>query len=429
MCRAAALLALLALPALARAGLYYSGEPMAELPSQWRGFLTDQRTLRAVAARPTPGNPATPARARYLEEAEKLEAVAKGKALTADEVADLGAVYVRLGEVEKAITVLREGQRRHPNHFAIVANLGTAFQLHGEPQQALLCLQQSARLAPGKLQRAEEYHLKLVRLRLREKAGTQELDDLFGVRFRAEPGKPAEDVLKALPSHAVAVAQQLALWLPADPRLLWLLAELANAHGDVRTAAAMMDGCVTQFNMNHPDLRRRRQMARATADAVPKQAAGDKTAHESHAGALPARSRRPLLSRLDQSALPPIDPKSVNALPWAVVNETTVDRKFRPNFAKYLEDLNGKQVTLNGFMHPLNEDLDVAAFMLIEYPVGCWFCEMPEVTGILYVELPPGQTATFSRGLVRVTGRLSLNATDPEEFLYSLRQAKVGGVD
>jgi hypothetical protein len=65
--------------------------------------------------------------------------------------------------------------------------------------------------------------------------------------------------------------------------------------------------------------------------------------------------------------------------------------------------------------------------MFIEFPIGCWYCEMPEVTGIVYVEL--AKTATLTRGLVRVTGRLHLNAADPEDFLYAIRNAKVSGVN
>ena len=30
-------------PVPCRAGLYYSGETIADLPSQWRGYLLDQR--------------------------------------------------------------------------------------------------------------------------------------------------------------------------------------------------------------------------------------------------------------------------------------------------------------------------------------------------------------------------------------------------
>jgi hypothetical protein len=430
--RTAVVLVLLTLPGLSRAGLYYSGEALAELPSQWRGFLLDQRTLRSIAVSPTAGNPASPARQRYQEEADKLEKAARTRKLTADEIADLGALQVRLGQADKAVALLRQAHREHPSHFQIVANLGTAWQAQGDLQQAAVCLQQAVRLAPGKWQRAEDYHLKLVTQRLREPAGTSSLDDLFGVRYvgeagKYEPGRLAAAEKKKLPAHAVAVAQQLALWLPADPRLLWQLAELAGAFGDVRTAAAMMDGCVTQFSLDAPELRRHRQLMRAAADQLPRTAA--KAEHESHAGSLPARSRRPLLTQLDKTALPPISATGINVLPWVVLCETTLDAKHRPTFAKYLRELDGKQVTLTGFMQPLGEDLEQTGFMFIEYPVGCWYCEMPALTSIVYVELPPGRSTAFARGLVRVTGRLALNATDPEEFLYSVQNAKVAEVD
>src|SRR5437867_5569221 len=137
--------ALLSLPWPAQAGLYYSGEPMAELPSQWRGFLLDHKALRSVAVKPAPGNPASPMRERYLDAAAKLEKTAKERKLTADEKADLGAIYVRLGELNKAVALLREAQREHPNHFAIAANLGTAWQLLGNLEQASFALKDAAR--------------------------------------------------------------------------------------------------------------------------------------------------------------------------------------------------------------------------------------------------------------------------------------------
>src|SRR5262249_2411975 len=158
-------------PLGARAGLHYSGETYAELPSQWRGFLLDQRTLRNIAVKPTARTPASPARLRYLDEAARLEKAGRERKLTADELADLGALYVGLGEPGKAVALLRPAQRAYANHFRIAANLGTAFQLQGDLQQAALCLEQAVRLAPGKFQKAEEAHLKLVRQRLREPRG------------------------------------------------------------------------------------------------------------------------------------------------------------------------------------------------------------------------------------------------------------------
>src|SRR5438270_6117289 len=203
----------LSLPLAARAGLYYSGEPMAELPSQWRGFLLDHKALRSVAVKPSPANPASPMRERYQDAAARLEKTAKERKLTADEKADLGALYVRLGELSKAVNLLREAQREHPNHFAIAANLGTAWQLLGNLEQASYALKDALRLAPGKHQRAEEYHLRLVRLRLQKK-GLAELEELFGVRWVDDsggytPGKLAAAERKKLPDDAVPLAQQL----------------------------------------------------------------------------------------------------------------------------------------------------------------------------------------------------------------------------
>ncbi|MBL8795036.1 MAG: DUF3299 domain-containing protein [Planctomycetia bacterium] len=427
-----ALLALGHLASAARAGLYFSGETFAELPSQWRGFLVDQRALRMVAA---PNAPANPLRKEYVEAAGRLEKLKKERALTADEIADLGAVYLRLGEIGKAIDLLRPAQREHSQHFRIHANLGTAWQLQGDLAQAVLCLEQSAQLAPGKHQKAEEAHLRLVRLRHRQPKDATGLDDLFDVRFVDEkgayqPGKLAAEQVKKLPAGAVAVVQQLGLWLPADGRLLWLLAELANAHGDVKLAAAIFDGCVTEFGMNDIELRRHRSQTRTAADAVEvKPAIEPKEEHKGHAGPFKPRSRRPLLGRLDLADLPPINADGVTALPWAVLAETQVEGDFNPAFPKYLKQLAGKQVSLGGFMQPLREDSDLAAFMLIEYPVGCWYCEVPEVTGIVLVELAAGKNATFTRNLIKVTGTLTLNATDPERFLFTLSKSRVTEAD
>jgi len=242
------------------------------------------------------------------------------------------------------------------------------------------------------------------------------------------PGQLSTAESKKLPADAVAIVQQLALWLPADGRLLWQLGELANAHGDVKTAAAIMDGCVTEFAMNSPELRQHRQLTRAAADEQAKNKISvdtAKTAHEGHAGSVRMRSSRPLVTKLDANALPAIREDAVNALPWSVLAETGLDRKFEPTFANYLRELDGKQISLNGYMQPLGQELEMGAFLLIEYPVGCWYCEMPEITGIVLVELPDNKTATYTRGPMEITGRLKLNSSDPENFLYTVNKAKV----
>jgi tetratricopeptide (TPR) repeat protein len=427
----AVVLAFLACSHSLHAGLYYSGESFAELPSQWRGFLLDQRILRTIAVKPSAAAPAGPVRKHYEQEAAKLVKLGQQRKLTAEECADLGALYVRLGDPARAVEAMRTAQREDPKHFRLAANLGTAWQMQGDLSQAAACLEQAVRLAPTKLLPAEKLHLQLVRLRARQPSEGQDLDDLFGIRYvgpsgKFEPGRLASEQRKRLPSDAIALVQQLALWLPADGRLLWQLAELAGANGDVATAAAIMDGCVTEFGLRAADLRIHRREYRGLADELAKKGNGDgKAMHEGHPGLFKPRSLRPLVRKLDRTPLPPIDPKGVNGLPWSVVTETTLDRQYRPTFPRYLKELGGKTVTLSGFMQPLGEDHELSAFLLIEYPVGCWYCEQPEMTAIVLVELPDGKTHNFTRGQVHVRGKLVLNANDPENFLYTIRDATI----
>jgi hypothetical protein len=283
-------------------------------------------------------------------------------------------------------------------------------------------------LAPEKQKKAEELHLKLVRIRSQKKA-LAELEELFGVRWVADdgsyqPGKMSEKERNKLPEDAVANMQQLALWLPADGPVLWQLAEMANMHSELSMAAAMMEGCITAFGMQSKEMLRKRQLVQ---DAVDERA--DKNEHDNFHSTFKANSKQPLLSRIDESMLPPINPTGLNNLPWTLLSETSVDRKFRPSFAKYLSDLDGKQVSLTGYIQALGGEQDLTMFMFIENPVGCWYCDMPDSTEILFVELPDGKTTPFTDVMVRVTGKLVLNTTDPEEFLYTIRDAKVVEID
>jgi hypothetical protein len=423
--------AVLLLPTPLWAGLYYSAETFAELPSRWRGFLLDQRLLRTAAIKPSDRRPASPVRKRYQQEAARLASLARTRKLTADESADLGALHVRLGDPGRALEVLQPAQRAHPAHFRLAANLGTAWHLHGDLTQASSYLEQAVRLAPGTLQKVEKLHLDLVRRRSRERAGVQTLDDLFGVRFVGPGGKYEAGRLdaaqsKRLPANAVALVQQLALTLPADGRLLWQLAELANAHGDVSMSAAMMDGCVIEFGLRSPELQAHRRLVRAAAEELARKGkpAGSEE-HKGHALTFKPRSSRPLVSTGGRVARPPITLKGVNPLPWEVLAETRLDRRSQPTFTRYLKELDGKKVKLSGFLQPLGEDADLSSFLLIEHPVGCWYCEMPDMVSIVLVEMPTGKTGRMTRDMIHVTGELVLNATDPENFLYTIRNATV----
>ena len=429
-----AMLISLLLPGSLSAGLHISVLPFQELPADWRGFLTDHRALRLAAVPMVrPDLPAPPLRETLADAALKLEAKQRIRPLSADELADLGGLYLRLGALEKALDTLRPAARQYPEHFRIAANLGTAWQMLGDLEQALFALAEAIRLAPKEWRELEQYHHQLVKLRLaegRDARNAQTLDNLFGCRYVGESGEPEAGSLAAvsrqkLPGNAVAIVQQLALWLPGDGRLLWQLAELANASGDVRTAANILDGCVTEFGMKSEELRARRLLYRRASDVLRR-----RDDHQGHRGTLRFRSSRPLVRTFDQARLPAIQADGINPVPWPALTETDLGRGFPPRYLAHIVQLDGKYVSLTGYMTPASgTDADLSGFLLTEYPVGCWFCESPSPVQMVSVKLPNGTTTELARARIKVTGVFRVNRTDPEQFLFTLTDAQVGPVD
>lgn len=400
--RAVVLSLLFAAPAAA--GVHFSGDEQNPTPVEWRGYLLDLRGLR-LAANPIAGGlkTPTPLRDRYLNAALKLENAAKAGPLSADDAADLGALHLRLGAPEKAVGVLRAAVRKHPDHFRLVANLGTAWQLAGDLEQAAVLLEEAVRLAPKGWRAAEELHLKLVRGRVKETKGADGLDDLFD--------------FKKLPADALALTQQLVAWLPTDARVLWQLAEVAHAVGDVRTAANLLDGAVVEFGIKSEAARERRRAVRAAADELAKT-----EDHTKPFGGVTFASKRLYPKRFDVSSLPKIDPVKANPLPWAALDETEVGKKFAVKHLPYVAALDGKTVTVAGFMQPQKAD-EVTEFLLTEFAVGCWFCDSPGPLQVVQVDA--GKPVPFTTGLVTVTGKLQLNTTDPERLLFTITDATV----
>src|SRR5262249_805451 len=150
-----------------------------------------------------------------------------------------------------------------------------------------------------------------------------------------------------------------------------------------------------EFALTAADAREHRKAFRAAADEIAKLPDSE---HAKYRGDIAFKSTRPISRSLDPTALPAIRSDGVNPLPWAVLSETVVDKPFKPRFHKHLQQLDGKKVSLTGFMQPVTMDIEVSGFMLVEYPIGCWFCETPEPAGILYIEIAGGKAVSVKRG-------------------------------
>lgn len=394
--------------------------PFRPLPAEWRGFLSDLRTLRNA------GNPAVapnPLRETLADRVAALEAKAKNGRLSSDEVADLGECLTRLGQPLKAVAVLRPARTADPKHHRLAVVLGTAWAASGDWNQAAQAFDDAVDLAPAEWKDVDTASRTLARNRTKEAKDTDHLDDLFGVKYvgesgKPEPGKIAAAERKKLPANAVATVQHLLTRFPSDARLLWQLGELANTTGDVRTAANILDGCVGDFGLKNEDARARRKVYRAAADELAKN-----EDHAAHKGMQAFKSARLFAKLTDEARLPKIDPAGVNRLPWAALGDTAIGPKFTPTFLKHVRELDGKTVELVGHMRPFAGA--AGEFVLSEYPVGCWFCDQPGPLQTVIVETADGKKVDFTPGPLVVTGTLELNATEPERPLFVVTKATV----
>lgn len=281
----------------ARAGLYNPAEPVPvpaaagktgkPLPFQeFRDRLAELLQL---------GNDqlSTPLRKHYLERRQALEGKRRFGRLTVEEQVELSAYLIRLRQYDAAIDLLTPLAAQERDNYPVLANLITAHFQAGQLDQAMRYLPQmessrlpeTVKLTPEQrawFARVEPYFGKLVKLRFRASRAAANrnrdpvLDDLFGgnVRFVGESGEYEAGHLAAverskLPADALAVVQQLLLWLPDDTRLYWLFGELLNANGDVAGAAAVFAECRDSRRFDAPDLQKHRQVVQEALAQLP----------------------------------------------------------------------------------------------------------------------------------------------------------------
>jgi tetratricopeptide (TPR) repeat protein len=290
-----------ATPGPGRAGFYDPAQPITPLLTEagvrplpyelFRDTLID--TLRIADPLLTRG-----LRVQFLDRRKSLLARGLGS-LSPAELAELGAVQWRLRDADGAFTALRLAEGRDPRNFLVLTHLGTVHQAMGQLREAAPYLETARDFFPspwpGQLaaaadwfRQAERYQLALLKLRLREQAGftgrpsaAADVDALFPVRFVGpdgtfQPGTIADTERAKLPPDAAAVVQQLLLWFPEDTRLLWLLGELYNAHGDLASADAVFEECVWSRRYDSPTLRDHRRQVKEALAAQPKpSASGD----------------------------------------------------------------------------------------------------------------------------------------------------------
>lgn len=188
------------------------------------------------------------------------EFAAKLPQLTPDERVAYSADLIRTGTLGREFAELKRLTKERPLDYRLAANYAHAETLAGNWSVAVRWVEDHLLELdpPGEVPGTNAEQLKwllavdrgLYRKWLRARAAEAgrksgadgDVYPLFpGVTFG---GSELPDAEKAkLPADAVAVVQQLALWSPTDTGLLWLLAELYAANGQLREADDAFDMC------------------------------------------------------------------------------------------------------------------------------------------------------------------------------------------
>lgn len=118
---------------------------------------------------------------------------------------------------------------------------------------------------------------------------------------------------------------------------------------------------------------------------------------------------------------------------WELLSTVSVEKGYdnfmgaeidRPSFSEQLISKEGKSISLEGYIIPLQQDTDQDYFILSRFPYqSCFFCGAagPETVVEVYADL----AFRITDEKVRVKGKLRLNRDNPLHLFYILEDCEV----
>lgn len=89
---------------------------------------------------------------------------------------NIALYYMKLGEVKKALAILKPLAVEYPQEYTIIANLGTAYELNGELNKALKYIKQGYALNPDSHLGSEWIHIKILEAKIKQASNSTWLD-------------------------------------------------------------------------------------------------------------------------------------------------------------------------------------------------------------------------------------------------------------
>ena len=120
--------------------------------------------------------------------------------------------------------------------------------------------------------------------------------------------------------------------------------------------------------------------------------------------------------------------------PWQIFGETGMDEYpitdkdgyewigVRPKFTEAIKKLNNKEILVQGYMFPLEQDEKQSLFLLGPFPLSCPY--HPHTSSNLLIEVHSKDPIIFSYDAVNIRGRLELVPKDDDyNMFFRLRNA------
>lgn len=115
------------------------------------------------------------------------------------QINDYGVYLIYTKQYQKAIQTLERLEKMHPNLAKTAANLGTAYELNGQPEQAKIWIEKGIRLDPKIHEGSEWIHVKILDAQIQQKKNSKWIQqhDVLGLDFGRE-ARPSANIKKAV---------------------------------------------------------------------------------------------------------------------------------------------------------------------------------------------------------------------------------------
>ena len=158
----------------------------------------------------------------------KLDAAITKRVLEKDNFkneSNIALYYMKLGKVKKALDILVPLQKQYPEEYVIIANLGTAYELDGQLQNALKHIQKGYEINPESHYGSEWIHIKILEAKIKYGANSN--------WFRRNPIVTIDEVVEHASNqsrHRNQLAIQIRTRVPFTPAPNPIIANLLRTY-------------------------------------------------------------------------------------------------------------------------------------------------------------------------------------------------------